>query len=354
MSVRSTGRLLRRWRGEARRTSGWGGLLYVLPALSLLILFQVWPPIFGLWISLWEWGIRPIRFVGLANYERMFLEGFVTRDFTGQLVVGEVLGSLIVSFYYVVGTVPTGILLAFVLAYLLQRLVGRRLRAVLRPVYFVPVVISSAAVALVFSWIFDPRVGIANAALAWAGFPEQTWLQDPEPFVRRATEAFGGSWPGWWPGLFAGPSTALVVVMLFTIWSNLGFNVIVYLAGLATVPTELYDAAKVDGAGRLDIMRRITWPLLLPTTLFLSVYNTVVAFQAFTPVFTLTRGSGTGTRSAGGPLDTTLTMPVYIFRNFYERTNSVGYAAAVSFLLFAIIFGLTLLQFRWLGKRAGR
>lgn len=338
-----------RWRREARRTSGWGGLLYVIPALIFLVVFEVWPVLFSIWISLWKWDVRPLSFIGLANYRRLFAEGFVTRDFEDNLAAGEVLRSLIVTLYYAVGTVPIAILLAFALAYLLfQKIHGR---GFFRTIYFLPHVTSSAAIALVFVWIFNAQIGVANALLQRLGLPTQRWLDDPLPFAKRIAQWLQlGALDGI-PNLYAGPSTAMIVIILFTIWSSLGFNIVVYLAGLSAIPAELYESAQLDGASRWTILRSITWPLVMPSTFFLVIYNTIVAFQSFSPIYTLTRGSGIGRGEAGGPLDTTLTITVYIFRNFYERANSVGYAAAVSFLLFFIILGLTLVQFRILGRR---
>jgi ABC-type sugar transport system permease subunit len=349
MNARALPRPLARARREARRTSGWGGLLYVLPALALLIIFEAWPVFFNFWISLWRWDVGPLNFVGLANYRRLFVEGFITRDYAGQLVVGEVLRSLIVTVYYVLFTVPVAIGFAFGLAVLLfRRIVGR---GALRTLFFLPYVTNGAAIAVVFAWMFSSRAGVVNAFLQALGLPVQRWLDDPIPFLKRMTEAAGlGNLP-WLPDLYAGPSTALVVIIIYSVWSILGFNIIVYLAGLTAIPGELYEAARIDGASGATILRRITWPLLMPTTFFLLIFNTIGAFQAFTPIYTLTRGSGIGRGEAGGPLDTTLTITVYLFRNFYERANSVGYAAAVAFLLFFIMLGLTLIQFRVVGRR---
>jgi multiple sugar transport system permease protein len=338
-----------RWRREARRTSGWGGLLYVLPALALLILFEVWPILFSLWISLWRWDVGPRAFVGLENYRRLFTEGFVTVDYTDQLAAGEVLQSLIVTVYYVLGTVPISIALAFLLAVLLFQ--GVRGLAALRTIYFLPHVTSSVAITLVFAWIFNSQIGVANAAMNQLGLPSQTWLEDPTPALKRLLQWAGVGGLDAWPNLGAGPSVALVVIILFSIWSTLGYNVVIYLAGLAGIPAELYEAARIDGATGWATLRHITWPLLSPSTFFLVIVSTIGAFQAFNPIYTLTRTTGMGRGEAGGPLDTTLTITVYIFRNFYERANSVGYAAAVSFLLFFIILGLTLIQFRVLGRR---
>jgi ABC-type sugar transport system permease subunit len=342
------GTTARRWRREAQRTSGWGGMLYVLPALLVLLIFEVWPIVFAGWISLWRWDVRPDRYVGLANYRRVFVEGFVTRDYKGDLVAGEVAQSLIVTVYYVLGTVPVTLAVSFVVAYLLFE--GLRATGFLRTVYFLPYITASAAVALIFAWIFSAQVGVANALLEAIGLPAQQWLQDPTPAAQRFLGWIGIESAANWPDLASGPSVALVVIILYSIWSSLGYSIVVYLAGLTAIPRDLTDAARIDGAGRWTTMRTVAWPLLTPSTLFLLIVNTVRAFQAFDPVYTLTRTTGMGRGEAGGPLDTTLTITVYIFRNFYERAHSVGYAAAVSLLLFVLLLGLTIVQLRLYGR----
>jgi multiple sugar transport system permease protein len=353
VSATTIGAAAARWRREARRTSGWAGLIYVVPALIVLVVFEVWPILFAVWISLWKWDVAPLAYVGLTNYRRLFGEGFVTVDYDDQPAIGEVLKSLIVTVYYVIGVVPVTILIAFALAYLLfQPIRGREL---LRTIYFLPYVTSSVAITIVFGWIFNAEIGVVNAAFRLLGLPTQTWLEDPVPAAKRFLTWIGAGGPGalWaaWSNNLAGPSVALVVIIIYGIWSTLGYNIVIYLAGLTEIQPELYEAGRIDGASRWQLMRHITWPLLTPSTFFLSVVNTIAAFQAFTPIYTLTRTTGMGRGEAGGPLDTTLTITVYIFRNFYERANSVGYAAAVSILLFFIILGLTLLQFRVLSRR---
>ncbi|HEU0163613.1 MAG TPA: sugar ABC transporter permease [Thermomicrobiales bacterium] len=340
---------LGRLRRESRRTSGWGGLLYILPAFAILILFEFWPIVFSIWISLWRWDVRPLNFIGLDNYRQLFGDGMLTRDYNGNLVPGEVLNSLIVTVYYVIGTVPITLAVAFVLAYMLFR--GVKGEGILRTLYFLPNVTASVAVTLVFAWIFNAQTGLANALFDWIGLPVQTWLMDPNPALREILDHFGihalDNVPDW----AAGPSQALVVIIIFSIWSSLGFAIIVYLSGLTSISRDLSDAARLDGATEWTIMRTVIWPLLSPTTFFLLVVSTINAFQAFNPIYTLTRNSNVGRSEAGGPLDTTLTITVYIYRNFYERANGVGYAAAVSLLLFFILLALTLLQFRVAGRR---
>lgn len=339
---------LARWRREARRTSGWGGLLYILPALVILLAFEVWPLISGIWISLWRWDIEPVRFIGLDNYRTLIQDGFLTRDFRGDLAVGEVAQSLIVTAYYVLGVVPVTIFLSFVIAYLLfQGLAGQ---AFFRTVYFVPHVTASVSIALVFAWMFDAQLGVVNAVMEKLGLPTSTWLQDPSPAAKRVLHWLGVGGLDRWPDLAAGPSVALVVVIIFTVWSTIGYSIVVYLAGLTAIPRDLAEAARIDGASKFQIMRSITWPLLAPSTVFLVIFNTVGAFQAFTPIYAMTRNSGMGRAEAGGPLDTTLTITVYVFRNFYEKSNAVGYAAAVSLLLFLLMLAMTVIQFRLLGR----
>jgi multiple sugar transport system permease protein len=338
-----TGWNIGRFVREARRSSGWGGLLYILPAFVILLTFEFWPLIFGAFISLWRWDIGPVDFIGLQNYARLFSEGFITRDFKGDLAVGEVLNSLIVTVYYVIFTVPVAMVSGFFVAYLLFR--GVRGQGILRTMYFLPYITASVAVTIVFAWIFDPLVGVANAVLEFLGLPVQRWLQEPTPILHL--------WFGmdWLPEFAAGPSLAMVVIILYSIWSSLGFNVVIYLAGLTSVSRDVIEAARLDGASELLIIRTIIWPLVSPTTFFLLITSVIGAFQVFSPIYTLTRNSGMGRAEAGGPLDSTLTITVYIYRNFYERSNSVGYAAAVSMLLFAILLTLTLIQFR-VGSRA--
>lgn len=346
----ASGQWFNRFRRNARRTSGFAGLLYVLPALIILIIFEVWPIFFNLWISLWRWDVGPIRFVGLENFRRLFVDGFITLDYNNELAAGEVTRTLLVTVYYAIGRVPVTIFLAFILAFLLFMWV-RRGRTVLRTAYFLPYVTNSAAIALVFGFMFDARIGIVNALFDRVGLTTFTWLEDPLPFAKRLLFALGVENLDFWPNLAAGPSTAMIVIIVYSIWTSLGYNIVIYLAGLTSIPKEVLEAAQIDGADTAAIVRRIIWPLVAPVTFFLLIANTIGAFQAFDPIYVLTRRTGMGRGEAGGPLDSTLTITVYIFRNIYERANAVGYAAAVAFLLFFIVLGLTIVQFRLFSNR---
>lgn len=342
-SRRSLGDRIRRLNVERKRTAGWAGLLYILPALFLLALFEVWPLIFGGWISLWKWDILPVEFIGLENHERLFREGFITRDYAGRLTIGSVLRSLIVTLNYALFTIPIAIFGGFIVAYLLFR--GRRGEGILRTIYFLPHITASVAVTVVFAWIFDANAGVANAMLEAIGLEPQTWLRDPTPVL---DVIFGGTpLPEW----LSGPSMALLVVISYGIWASIGFNVVIYLAGLSSISKEVLEAAKIDGANEWRLVKEIIWPLTSPTTFFLLITSTIGAFKVFDPVYTLTRGTSVTGSEAGGPVDSTLTITVLIYRNFYERQNAVGYASAIAMLLFVILLVFSLVQIKFSADR---
>lgn len=320
--------------------------LYILPAFALIAIFEIWPILFGFWMSLWRWGLVPERFVGIANYERVLTETLRFGERGPQ--IGEMGRSLLATLYYVLGSVPLTLVLAFIFAQLLMRPIARR--GLFRTIFFLPYVTSVVAAALVFGWIFNSQVGLANLVLESLGLPRQTWLLDPEPIGVKLLGLAGLGWPQGWPLDLAGPSMAMLCIILFSVWQSLGFSIVIFMAGMASIPRELYDAARIDGASGWQLTRHITLPLLSPTSFFLLIVSLISAFQAFAPVYVLSGGGGYG-NGAGGPLDTTLVITVYIVRNFYERTSAVGYAAAVSFVLFAILLALTLIQFRLLGRR---
>lgn len=334
--------------GRRLRRLWWGRALpylYILPCLGLLLVFDIWPIVLGFWISLWRWGVIPENFIGLANYERLLSE---TVSFEDGPQLGEMGQSLAVTFYYVLGTVPVTLALSFVVANLLyQRVRGL---GFFRTAFFLPYVTSTVAAAMVFLWIFNPQVGLANEVLKVFGLPAQEWLQDPDPVLKKLLGGIGVNVLEPVPDFFAGPSMALLCVIVFSVWSALGFNVVIMLAGLSNVPTQLYDAGRLDGAGPLQLLRHVTLPMLSPTLFFLTITSTITAFQSFEAVYTLTGGGSFG-GGPGGPLNTTMTITLYIFQNFYERPSSVGYAAAVSFVLFLILLLLTLIQFKVLGRR---
>lgn len=325
---------------RVQKTQLKGVLPYLMPAVLLLMLFDIWPIFFGFFISLWKWGVRAERFIGLGNYQRLLTEEIVFQGVNGW-EVGELGQSFLVTSYYVFFTVPIALLLAFVLAVLLFQKIP--LRGLYRTIFFVPFVTSQVAAAMVFKWIFHPQVGIANAGLVALGIPPQTWLQDPNPVIKKVLTA-AGVHMDWLPDALAGPSLALFCIILFSIWASIGFDVIIFLAGLGAIPKELYEAARVDGAEGWQLVRNITFPLISPTTFFLLVVSIIRSFQNFNAFYAMADGNG-------HPLQTTLSMTLAVFRNFYQKPGHVGYAAAFSFVLFFIILGLTVIQFKVGEKR---
>ncbi|XQY92158.1 carbohydrate ABC transporter permease [Metabacillus sp. HB246100] len=326
------------------RKSEWKiALIYALPALLLLLLFRFWPLLFGVYISFWKWSFVPEEFLGFGNYVRMFTKDFVYYDPLFGWQIGDLAQSILVTIYYAVGTIPIALVLSFFIAYFLFNYFKKVGQGVFRTIFFLPYITSQVAAILVFKWIFHPNVGVANAALEKVGIPAQAWLTDPEPIFSKILTMVGLNWPESLPIELGGPSLALLIIMLFAIWSSIGFNVLIMLAGLSNIPKNLYEAAKVDGANVYHLMRYITFPLLSPTLFLLLIVSVMGAFESFNAFYVFSGGEG-------GPLGSTMSLPLYIFRNFYVY-KQVGYASALSVLLFLILFLLTWLQRKVLEKR---
>jgi len=303
------------------------GYFYILPATLIITVFHFLPVLYAFYISLHKWKVKKVAFIGLQNYVTAL------RD-------PRFWNSLKVTVFYVLGTVPFTLALALVIAYLLfQRIRGR---SVFRVIYFLPYITSTVASAAVWLWIFNPGHGPLNQFLEFIGLTPQRWLNEPRGIFELLGQAIGIEVPKW----AAGPSLALVSIMAFVIWFYVGYDATIFLAGLGNIPYELYEAATIDGAGRWQLFRHITLPLLSPTIFFLTLVATIGSFQAFNHIYVMTGGSG---GALGGPLHTTTTTTIYIFDQFYNRVN-VGYASAIAFILFWIILALTILQYR-VGER---
>jgi multiple sugar transport system permease protein len=300
---------------------------FVLPALVVLSTFHFLPAVAALGMSTMRWTIIPERFVALENYGAIL-------DPSGSRF-GDFMNSLGVTLWYVVLTVPVEMAIALAVAYVLfQKVLGRGLY---RTVYFLPYITSTVAAAAVFSWIFNPQYGFLNWLLGFAGIGPQRWTQEPRGLFELIGSRFGLELDGW----LAGPSLALVAVAIVTVWHFVGFQTVIFMAGLANIDREYYEAARIDGASELQIFTRITLPLLSPTTFFVLIIATIGAMRAFNQIYVLTNG---------GPLDTTRTVTMEVFRTFFQRGN-IGLGAAMAFVLVAIILLLTFAQFRLIGRR---
>jgi multiple sugar transport system permease protein len=308
---------------KERRRIDWIGYIYLLPAVIILTIFHILPVGYALWISMQGGRIRNFRFVAFDNY----LETLQAPEFWGAL--GNTL-------WYVVGTVPVNIALGLFIAYLLfQKIRGR---GVYRVIYFLPHVISSVASAIVWAWVFNPTGGIANRMFDLIGLPQQKWLLESDGVFKLISMSMGMQLPSW----AYGPSLAFVSVMIFAVWQALGFDVIIFLAGLTNINPELYEAGRIDGANGWHLFRHITIPLLTPTIFFVLVISIIGSFQAFNHIYTMNIAAS---QPLGGPLGTTRTTSIYMFDQLYSQ-NRAGYATSIAVILSLVIFALTLIQFR--------
>lgn len=298
---------LRRSDRRRRRGPKDGGMkayLYLAPTLVILLVFVYFPIAESLRLSMNRvapFGSAEI-FVGLDNYTRL-------------LQSSEFWNNVMVSIWFMVGAVPVGIALAVGVALLLSYPV-RRLAWAHRTLIFVPVIISSAVAGVLFRWLYNPVVGHFN-----------TWLG-----------AFGIDGPEW----LTSRTWALFAVTVAVVWRQLGFNVIIALAGLQQIDESYYEAAKVDGASAWHRIRYITLPLLSPTLLFLTVVNVIISLQAFGEIDILTMG---------GPGQATENLVYSVFVDGFVGTRFRGLASAQAFLLAIMIIAVSFIQFRGFRKR---
>jgi multiple sugar transport system permease protein len=287
------------------RSQAVAGYTLVLPALAHLCIFALWPIGFVVFMSLHRWPLLggAQSFIGLGNY---------------RILLGDdaFWHAMLNSALFTVGTVPVSLLLALGLASLLAQ--PLKTRGLLRTLYFLPVVTSTVAVAMVFSWVYHPEFGLLNYGLGLIGIDGPNWLGDPR--------------------------TALPALMIMSVWKGLGYSVVIYLAGISAIPPELYEVAALEGANAWQRFWQITVPLLKPTTVFLAVTGVIGSFQVFTAVYTMTEG---------GPLRSTDVVVYHIFRSAFERFH-LGYASAQALVLFAVILAVTLLQVRLLRKEVAQ
>jgi multiple sugar transport system permease protein len=242
-----------------------------------------------------------------------------------------------VTAFYSMGTIPFQLSISLVLAFLLfQNIRGKEFFRIL---FFLPYITPAVASAAVFRLLFSARPTAAiNSVLSAMGFETQKWLIQPRGIFTILAESLGiENFPEW----AAGPSEALVVVIMYSIWVYVGYDVVIYLAGLGNISNEINEAAEIDGASRWQIMRHITLPLLSPTIYFLSLIAVIGTFKAFNHIFIMRDSLALGT------IDT---FSVAIFDEFFTRTR-FGYASAMAFVLFAVILALTYINNKVQGSR---
>ena len=295
------------------RGAGW----FLLPNALGFAVFTLLPVLAAFALSLVRWdavqGWRGIHWAGLSNYVEIL---WVRREATAAALTAADprFWQYLYNTVFLLLGVPVGMALSFLTALLLNQ----KLRGMLfwRAVFFIPTICPAVAVAALWKWIYQPDAGLLNGLLQVVGLPGPNWLGDP-PWAKPA-------------------------LILMGLWVGVGgYNCVLYLAGLQNVPRELYEAASLDGAGYWQKVRYITWPQLAPTTFFILVTSLISGFQGhFVAIHILTHG---------GPANATTTLLYYIYQQAFEW-HQMGYACALAVVLFLIIFGLTVLQWR----RGGR
>ncbi len=280
----------------------WGAYLYLMPVVLILVAFLVLPIFYSLAVSFYEWDlIGSPEFIGTNNYKQLFHDPMFFKSIWNTIK-------------YAVISVPLSIFLSMGIAILLNNPIKGI--GVYRTIYFIPVITSINAVAIVWNFIYHPDFGLLNKILSWFSIDPVAWLQDPD-----------------W---------ALPAIIFMSVWKGLGHNIIIFLAGLQNIPKHLYEAARIDGASRWQQFKHITWPLLTPTTFFIFTMSTIGSFQVFSQVYMMT--------PRGGPLKSTMVVVYYLYRKAFEQFE-FGYALAMAFVLFMVIFACTLFNKLYLEKK---
>ncbi len=271
------------------------GYLFILPTLIGLFVFRLGPALSTFVFSFFKYDIvtSPI-FVGFSNYIKLTKDPLYLR-------------SLVNTLYYVGVSLPLRVFIALLLASLLNRKV--RFMGLFRTMYYAPSVSAGVAVALLWMWIYEPTYGLMNHVLGFFGIKELTWLGSP-------------TW-------------AMPALIIMSLW-QIGIPMVIFLAGLQSVPPELYEAAEIDGTTFIQRWVHITIPMISPMIFFVVVINVIESFQVFTPAYVMT---------GGGPISSTLMYVLYLYQRGFDWLQ-MGYGATLAWVLFIFLLGVTGLQFR--------
>lgn len=301
--ARSGGRL---WQGLSLQQKqvvwAWGFLAVPMLFYGLI---RFYPTVEGFVISTTNWNLmNSPSYVGLANFKRLMADPVFWQVFRNTFL------------YLIIGT-PVSLVLAFTIAYHLDRV--RFMHGFIRALYFLPFLTTATAMAWVWRWFYQPvPIGLINDVISSFGFSQQ-------PFLRSTTQA-------------------LPAVLAPAIWAGLGFQVVIFLAGLRAIPTTYYEAARIDGVSDFAILRKITLPLLKPTIIFLVVFSSIGFLRIFDQVYNMTSGD------PGGPLNATKPLVLMIYQTAFSSFD-MGYAAAQTVVLFLVLLCVSLLQLRLLRDR---
>ncbi|MBZ6079308.1 carbohydrate ABC transporter permease [Microvirga puerhi] len=288
-----TSRISGWWRSSRSRLTPY---IFIAPNLLLFSVFVFFPLLYAAYISVHQWSlIDTPEFVGAQNYTRLLTDGQFWQSLKNTVVFSA-------------ATVPTSLILGLMLAIGLNRHMAAR--TLLRSIYFLPVVVSSVATAIIAAWLFNDNYGVINAVLKQVGVGRVAWLSTPQ-----------------W---------ALPSIILTTLWVRSGFCMVVYLAALQSISPSYYEAAVIDGASRPQQFRYVTWPLLRPTTFLLLILNVIYSFQVFDLIYVMT---------GGGPGFSTTMIVQYIYRAAFANSE-MGYASAMGMVLFVLVLLFTVIQWR--------
>ena len=286
-----------RRRSSLRRAEQRFVVISLVPAVAFFAIFRFYPLGYAFWMSLHDWDLlRPQhQYVGAQNYQSIFADQLFR----------QVLGN---TLYFAVAVSIGLTLISFIVALTLNP-IGRG-STVFQLLYFLPVMTSTIAISTIWLWLFQPRFGPLNQLLSRLKLPQGTWL--------------------------TAPATAMPSIIVMSVWAGLGFYVIIFLAGLRGIPTMYYEAAAIDGASPLRMVRDITLPLLRPVMTFVLVTTIIGGFNVFQQIYLMTQG---------GPLNATRVLALHIYNSAFKDLD-MGRAASMAFVLFAIVSTFTVLQLR--------
>lgn len=278
------------------------GYLFLSPVILWTGIFMVFPLFYIIYLSFFEWNmVDPAKtFIGFGNYSRLFEDN----DF---------ISSVYQTLYFTVGKS----LLSIVAALLIALLLNQKIRGiiVIRGFFYSPVVVSMIAAAMIWGYLFDPQIGPLTQMFQAVGLTSPQWLDDPK-----------------W---------AMNSIIIMSVWKNMGYYAVIYLAALQGISHDYYEAASIDGATGMKQFFHVTWPLLMPATMLVVIMTVIHAFQVFAQVYVMT---------AGGPLGSTNVIVYYLYEVAFQHFE-MGYASAIGFVLFLIMFVITLAQFKLMDKK---
>lgn len=279
---------------------GFWALIFLMPSLIGILIFNFIPTITSFYLSFTKWNLLGTpQFIGLNNYLSLFADPLFYKVLQQTIL-------------FVFGTVILDVTISLFISIGLNNLVKGK--AIFRTIYFLPVVSSMVAVAILWNWIFDPAYGFLNYFLKIFNIDPIFWLSDP-------------NW-------------ALPAIIMVSVWKNIGYSTVLFLSGLQTLPQDCMEAASVDGAKPAQVFYKITLPLLSPTIFLVSIMSFINTFQTFDSVYILT---------SGGPQNTTNLMVYWLYKNAFEFYN-MGRASAIAYVLFVIILIITLFQWNFRKK----